>query len=681
MESSDPGAGARRKTEALEEPPLSPRPTLLARLRTLFIGKPKDPLAPGVFHRISLAAFLAWVGLGSDGLSSSCYGPEEAFLALGLHTFLALILAAFMAVTVFVISASYSQIIELFPTGGGGYLVATRLLGRYLGLVCGSALLVDYMLTIAISIASGADAIFSFLPLVYQPYKLWAAALAIGLLIVLNLRGVRESVMVLVPIFFAFLLTHAIVIVYGVLVHLDTAPLVISASFHESQASLRELGFLGLGLILLRAYSLGGGTYTGIEAVSNGLQILREPRVETGKRTMRYMAASLAFTASGLLLAYLLAGVTYQPGKTLNASLIASLVQSWELSGVPIGSLFFLVTMFSEGAILFVAAQTGFLGGPQVLANMALDSWVPRRFYQLSERLVTQDGVLLMGGAALTLLFYTRADVHLLVVLYSINVFLTFSLAQLGMCRHWWDVREREPTWRKRLVVNGTGLVLTTGILIATLLLKFRAGGWVTVLITSGVIGLCLYINRHYREAERALHRLDDILLELPAPDATRRVPTRDTNAPTAVFFVNGYNGLGIHSVLAVPRLFGTYFKNFVFVSVGVIDSSRFKGREELENLRRETEENLQRYVDFVKRQGYYAEYWYALGTDAIDELEQLAHEVAKRFPRAVFFAGKLVFEQESFWHKVLHNQAAFTLQRRLQFAGLQMVVLPVRAV
>ncbi len=155
----------------------------------------------------------------------------------------------------------------------------------------------------------------------------------------------------------------------------------------------------------------------------------------------------------------------------------------------------------------------------------------------------------------------------------------------------------------------------------------------------------------------------------------------RPRYSSSTAIIVNGYNGLGIHSVLAVPRLFGAYFKNFVFVSVGVIDSNRFKGREELENLRRETEENLQRYVDFVKRQGYYAEYWYALGTDAIDELEQLAHEVAKRFPRAVFFAGKLVFEQESFWHKVLHNQAAFTLQRRLQFAGLQMVVLPVRAV
>ena len=179
----------------------SPPRGLWARVRALLIGEAKDPLAPDVFHRVSLVAFLAWVGLGSDGLSSSCYGPEEAFLALGSHTFLALILALLMAVTVFAISASYSQIIELFPTGGGGYLVATKLLGRYPGLVCGCALLVDYVLTISISIASGADAIFSFLPLAYQPYKLWAAALAIGLLIVLNLRGVKESVVAMLPIF------------------------------------------------------------------------------------------------------------------------------------------------------------------------------------------------------------------------------------------------------------------------------------------------------------------------------------------------------------------------------------------------------------------------------------------------------------------------------------------------
>src|SRR5216683_6051183 len=151
-------------------------------LGKILIGPGRNVRDPQIFHSLSLVAFLAWVGLGSDGLSSSCYGPEEAFLALGSHTFLALVLALLMAVTVFVISASYSQIIELFPTGGGGYLVATKLLGRYPGLVSGCALLVDYVLTITISIASGADAVFSFLPLTYQPYKLWAAALAIGLL-------------------------------------------------------------------------------------------------------------------------------------------------------------------------------------------------------------------------------------------------------------------------------------------------------------------------------------------------------------------------------------------------------------------------------------------------------------------------------------------------------------------
>src|SRR5947207_10856049 len=156
----------------------------LTRLRKLLFGPPKNIRDPRVFHHVSLIAFLAWVGLGADGLSSSCYGPEEAFLALGEHHYLALFLAVLTAVTVFVISASYSQIIELFPSGGGGYLVASHLLGPHVGLVSGCALLVDYVLTISISIASGADALFSFLPMAWVSAKLWTAALAIALMIV-----------------------------------------------------------------------------------------------------------------------------------------------------------------------------------------------------------------------------------------------------------------------------------------------------------------------------------------------------------------------------------------------------------------------------------------------------------------------------------------------------------------
>jgi hypothetical protein len=168
--------------------------------------------------------------------------------------------------------------------------------------------------------------------------------------------------------------------------------------------------------------------------------------------------------------------------------------------------------------------------------------------------------------------------------------------------------------------------------------------------------------------------------MDLPLPDDSVPVPPNDTDAPTAVCFVSEYNGLGIQSVLAVPLLFGTHFENFVFVGAGVIDSSRFKGLEEIENLRQHTEAGLRKYVALVNQHGYRAEYCFALGTDPVDELERLAHEVTKRFPRAVFFAAKRIFERERLWHRALHNQAAFTLERRLQFAGLQMVVLSVCA-
>src|ERR1700730_12124966 len=164
-------------------------------LSDVLIGPRRDVHDPQIFHSLSLVAFLAWVGLGSDGLSSSCYGPEEAFLALGTHQYLAVFLAILMALTVFIISASYSQTIDQFPTGGGGYLVATKLLGKYPGLVSGCALIVDYVLTIAISIASGADAIFSFLPVLWAPFKMYACIAVVLAMVGMNLRGVKESVL------------------------------------------------------------------------------------------------------------------------------------------------------------------------------------------------------------------------------------------------------------------------------------------------------------------------------------------------------------------------------------------------------------------------------------------------------------------------------------------------------
>ncbi|MGZ8489847.1 MAG: APC family permease [Candidatus Binatia bacterium] len=468
--------------------------------KELLFGKAKDPLDPKVFHQISLVAFLAWVGLGADGLSSSAYGPEEAYLALGQHLHLALLLVILTAATVFIISASYSQIIELFPTGGGGYLVATKLLGSRAGLVSGSALVVDYMLTITISIASSADALFSFLPASLLAYKFTVEVFLIFALIFLNLRGVRESVLVMLPIFLLFIVMHLVVITLGIVPHAADMPALVANTYREVDRDVQGIGLLATLAILLHAYSLGGGTYTGIEAVSNGLQILREPRVVTGKKTMLYMATSLAFTAGGILLCYLLNRVMHEPGKTLNASLFANIYGAFFGGDSTTTASLVIVTLITEAALLIVAAQAGFLDGPRVLSNMSLDSWTPHRLSHLSDQLVTRNGVWFMGIASLGFLAYSHGEVKLLVIMYSINVFLTFTLSQLGMCRHWWQVRRSAAPWRMKLAVNGLGLLSTSTILCVTVATKFLEGGWLTVVVTLSFVMVCQAVRWHYEK-------------------------------------------------------------------------------------------------------------------------------------------------------------------------------------
>ena len=216
---------------------------------------------------------------------------------------------------------------------------------------------------------------------------------------------------------------------------------------------------------------------------------------------MLYMATSLSFTAGGLLLCYLLFGVHSVPGQTLNAVVVNGLSAHWPMGG----HLFLLITLISEGALLGVAAQTGFLDGPRVMSTMALDHWLPRRFTSLSERLVMEDGVLMMGIFALITIFYTHASVRVLVVLYSINVFLTFSLSLLGMVLHW--IKEGGGRALHGLLINGFGMLLTAGILVMTSVIKFKEGGWVTIVFTSFFILVCWCIRRHYQQTFKALAR------------------------------------------------------------------------------------------------------------------------------------------------------------------------------
>jgi hypothetical protein len=437
----------------------------------------------------------------------------------------------------------------------------------------------------------------------------------------------------------------------------------------------------GIIVVILRAYSLGAGTYTGIEAVSNGLNSLREPRVETGKRTMIYMGASLSFVVGGLLLAYLLYHVMPVPGKTLNAVLFEQMTSGWPATAARV---FVIAALVSSAALLFIAAQTGFFGGPRILANMAVDRWMPTRFASLSDRLVTENGILLMGAAALAVVLCTRALVSVLVVLYSINVFITFSLSQLGMVRHWWLDRDKEPAWKRKLLINGFGLLLTGGILISLCVVKFSEGGWATLLVTGLLILASFWIKRHYRQTQTQLQRLNELVaaagIEPAGIDgAPEHAPACNPKARTAVFLVNGYNGLGLHTLLAVVRMFPRIYQNFVFLQVGVLDAGTFKGAAEMENLRKHSRREVNRYVTYMRQQGFYAEAHFGLGTDVVDEATKLCETVAQRFPSAQFFAGQLVFKDESMLTRWLHNSTVFELQRRLYQHGWPMLILPIQ--
>jgi hypothetical protein len=536
------------------------------------------------------------------------------------------------------------------------------------------------MLTITISVASGADALFSFLPSSVHGLKLFTEVFLILGLIFLNLRGTKESVQFLLPIFLLFVLAHGVAISLGVGTRMGELPSIVSGSIAESVGDVRGIGIWATLAILLHAYSLGGGTYTGIEAVSNGLQILREPRAETGKRTMLYMAVSLAFTASGILLCYLLHQVSHVPGETLNATLFTKVYGAALGGESSLAAPLVIATLVTEAAILLVAAQAGFIDGPRVLSNMALDSWAPHRFSLLSDRLVTRDGIWFMGLTSLGFLLYTHGNVSLLVVMYSINVFLTFTLSQLGMCRHWWEVRNTEAIWLRKFFINGLGLLLTGTILIITVTIKFAEGGWVTLLVTFCFISLCGVVRSHYGRVRRALKRLDDTLLAIPfQPNLKEPVPPKNPTAPTAAIIVRDFDGVAVHALLTIPRLFPNHFKNVVFISVGVIDSGQFKGQKEIDNLHRAKEEDLKSFVEFANCLGWYAEYRFALGVDLMAELEELCTAVAHDFPRSIFFSGKLVFQEENAVSRFLHNHTPATLQQKLQFAGLDMMILPIR--
>jgi amino acid transporter len=654
------------------------------KLKNTFIGKAKVIHDTGIFHKLTLVAFFAWIGLGADGISSSCYGPEEAFRNLHGHPSLAIFVALGTVFTIIIISSSYNQIVKLFPHGGGGYLVGSKLLSPTTGMISGSALIIDYVLTITLSISSGADAIFSYFPVEYQPYKLPFALIGVCFLILLNLRGVKESVLSLTPIFIVFIVTHVVAILYGIILKSSDFTVVASQTTHEIHSTISQFGALATFFIILRAYSMGAGTYTGIEAVSNGMPILREPKVATARKTMLLMTISLSFMVLGLMICYMLFNVQLDTHKTLNAVLLENLTNGW---GPFWSKSFVLLTLISEAALLFVAAQTGFIDGPRIMANMAIDHWFPKRFASLSDRLVTMNGVLLMGIGSIILMIISKGSVALLIVLYSINVFITFTISQVGMVRHWWMMRGKHVPWKRKMAINGIGLVLTSFILASVIILKFTQGGWITLLITGLMVLLAINIKKHYFQTAVKLQKLrlkayteiEKLIGQRPCEDRNLKKVQFDKGGKTAIILVSGFGGTGLYTFLRILENFRGVYSNIVFVRVGVINSKIYRGTEELEHFKKQVKEDGEKYVNIANQFGLYGKSIWTIGTDPVNEIYRIIKKLRPRLSGAAFFGGQLVFSKTFYLSKLLHNHTIFSIQKRFFKFGIPIIIFPIK--
>jgi hypothetical protein len=247
------------------------------------------------------------------------------------------------------------------------------------------------------------------------------------------------------------------------------------------------------------------------------------------------------------------------------------------------------------------------------------------------------------------------------------------------MSKHWIQERHRERKWKSRFAIHGIGLVMCVSILLVTIFEKFRQGGWITIVITGVLIAIAFSIHRHYERVRAGLRSLDDVLTSLP-PAAGAATPKQlDKKAPTAAIMVKSFSGFGVHEVLSIHRLFPGTFKNFIFVSAAVVDSGSFKGAQEIERLETETRANLEKYVEWARAQGMAADYRIAMGTEAVDSITEVCKQIAEEYSRAIFFMGKLIFREEKWYYRLLHNETPNAIQRRLQFDGLQAIVLPIR--
>ncbi len=447
------------------------------------------PLAQARHERLSKTVALAV--FSSDAMSSVAYATEEILLVLVLAgtvtlyfaTPIALAITALMVIVVL----SYQQTIYAYPSGGGSYIVARENLGDVPGLVAAGALLVDYVLTVAVSVAAGVAAITSAVPAL-QTHKVIIGVVCVAAIALANIRGLRESGRIFaVPTYF-FIVSFTCLLAGGFYRFVTgTMPVDDVAQLPPAMESLTAF-------LVLRAFSSGCAAMTGTEAISNGIPAFKSPASRNASITLGWMAVVLGTLFVGITLLAVALGVQPRETETIVSQIARRLFGT--------GLVYYLIQT-ATALILVLAANTSFAGFPRLSSLLAHDHFVPRQFATVGERLVYSNGIMVLAGIAALLIVIFRGDTHALIPLYAVGVFVSFTLSQSGMVRHWW--RLREPGWRHRLAINGVGAIATGVVTFVIAGTKFTHGAWIVVVVIPILVATFVAMRRHYDDVAHQL--------------------------------------------------------------------------------------------------------------------------------------------------------------------------------
>ena len=465
----------------------------LHNLKRLFVG---TPLATAQSRHERLGKATALATFASDALSSVAYATEEILLVLILAGSVALSyslpIGVAIAVLIFIVVASYRQTILAYPQGGGAYIVSKDNLGVLPGLVAASALLIDYVLTVAVSVAAGVAAVTSAVPTLY-PLRVWLCVAAVAGVTIANLRGIRESGRLFAAPTYLFIASVGALVAWGVIGTIfDLLP--------EAPYQPHPPGLEGASLFLiLRAFASGCAALTGVEAVSDGVPAFKPPEARNARVVLTWL---------GVILILLFIGITYLAYDLGIAPREHETVVSQIARHVFGGGLVYYEIQLVTMLILLLAANTSFADFPRLSFFLARDRFIPRQFATQGDRLVFSNGIVILGGMALVLLLVFQGDTHQLIPLYAVGVFISFTLSQASMVRRWF--RLRSDGWWWRMFFNALGAVATGIVMVTIAATKFSHGAWIVVLLIPTLVALFLTVHRHYETVASQLS-LEDV--------------------------------------------------------------------------------------------------------------------------------------------------------------------------